>query len=260
MRSQLRRMLGPGTIVVLLSATLVVGEAGKAGAQAAAQPAPRTVEEVVRRHVDAVGGEKALQRHTSRHLVMVARMKLVDTLPEMESRSEQFAMAPDKVLMRMGMGPATLEMAVNGDIGWTRSEYTAVERLDSAKVVELRRLASPIPSYAGLRELAFLGAVSFEGRPAVAIRWMGDGGVVNTDYYDAVSGLRAGTDSEPQGGGAPTRMRYEDYRWVDGEQVAMTTTMLTNGRVLATVRVASVEYAPLDAKLFTPPAALAKSQ
>ena len=257
MRNRMRRMLEPGTIVVLLSVTLVAGEAS---AQAARPAAARTVEEVVQRYVEAVGGEKALRRHASRHQVMVSRMKLVDTLPEVESRSEQFTVAPDKVLTRMAMGQATLEMAVNGEIGWTQSEFTGVERLDSTKVKELRRLANPVPSYDGLRELAFLGARSFEGRPAVAIRWLVEGGVVTTDYYDAVSGLRLGTDSEPQGGAAPVRMRYEDYQWVDGERVAMTTTMLSNGKVLGTVRLTTVEFARLDAKLFAPPASLAKSR
>lgn len=259
MRHEMRRMLGPGTIVVLLSVTLVAGEAREARAQSGPRGAARTVEEVVRRCVEAMGGEKALRGHTSRHVVMVSRMKLVDTMPEVESRSEQFTVAPDKVLMRMAMGQATLEMGVNGAAGWTQSEFTGVERLDSTKVKELRRLANPVPSYDGLRELAFIGARSFEGQSALAIRWLTQDGVVTTDYFDAVSGLKLGTDSEPRGGAAPVRMRYEDYRWVDGERVAMTTTMLSNGKVLGTVRLTTVEFAPLDAKLFTPPAPPAKS-
>ena len=259
MRNHMRRMLGPGTIIVLLSLTMLAREAAaQAVAQSGTRRAPRTVEDVVRRYVEALGGEQVLRRHSSRHLVTVTRMKIADTLPESESRSEILSHAPDKVLMRIGLGSATAVLGFDGVTGWTQSEFTGVERLDSARALELRRLASRIPSYEA-REAVFLGPRTFEGKAAVAIRWTTDTAVVNTDYYDAESGLMLGTDSEPRAG-ASTRMRHEDYQWVDGERLAMTTTMLSNGKVFATTRVTEVKYTPLDAKLFTPPAALAKSQ
>lgn len=254
MRTDMSRKRGGGTVLMLLSLALV---ARAAGAQSAPKAAPRTVEEVVQRYVAALGGEQALRRHTSRHVVMVMRMKLADTLPETETRSEQFVLAPDKVLLRMSMGPGTMEFGFDGTVGWSQSEFTGAQRLDSARVAGLRRMANPVPSYGAAREVAFLGPRDFEGKATVAIRWVTDSTVVNIDYYDIVSGLKLGSDAEPsEGVGAATRVRYEDYRWVDGERVAMTLTMLSNGKVMITQRVTAVEHAPPDARLFTPPASL----
>ena len=260
MSTRVSRKSGVGMMVVLLSVTLVAGEtAAQPVAQSGTRPAPRTVEEVVRRFEDALGGRQALSRHRSRHVVRVTRIRLVDTLPEAESRSESFTLAPDKVLLRMGMGPATVELGFDGVTGWTRSEFTGAERLDSAQAAELRRLADPVRRY-DVGEAELLGPRPFEGRAAVAIRWTADTAVVNTDYYDAETGLMLGTDSEPRGAGSATRTRHEDYQWVDGERSAMTTTISSNGRVFATTRVTAVKYDPLDAKVFTPPASLAKTR
>jgi len=175
------------TMAIVASATLV---------QAQTRRAPTSAQEALARHVEAVGGERALRGMASRYVAMETRLKVSDTLPEIESKSEYFFQAP-KILVRMQMGPTNLEMGYDGRMGWTRSEWSGVERIGEEQIAALRVMARVVPSYEGARDLTLLGARTFEGRSVVGVRFRSDTSpAFVTDYYEVGSGLKVGADIE----------------------------------------------------------------
>ena len=175
-----------------------------------------SVDEVLARYVQAVGGEQALRKITSR----VAKGSRIGAdgilVPE-----EIYQKAPNKILVVTTYPQAAFSTGFNGNKGWGNSSREGTRELPAPVLAQLtfesdfykelrikelyRKLAVSATSTVGDSDVYVIDATPVSGNPEKL-------------FFDAHSGLllRRYTESETILGMFPLQTDYEDYREVDG--------------------------------------------
>ena len=191
-----------------------------AGAQAEspARGGP-TVEQIIGKYVEAIGGEAAYRKLTSR----VTKATFV--MPEMENltgTAEVYEKAPNKSLVVLNFpGLGVSREGFDGSAGWSQEPTGEVRAMAGAELASARvdadfykeiRLGEIFP------RLTLKGTEKVGGRTAYRLEGVSRDGYSETMYFDAESGLLLRTDSVEEGpeGKAVLEIHYEDYREVDG--------------------------------------------
>lgn len=178
-----------------------------------------SAQEVIEKYIQALGGEAALQKTTSR----------VDTglleIPSrnMHSKIEIYRKAPDKVLTILHGPRGDSSLGYNGTIAW-QARGGDSEELSGDDLVRAKDSAAFNPgmnlknNYAHLEVKAVAKVGDHDANCVSASRSSG-----STDQYcfDAQSGLllRISTQMESPLGAIPQETYYEDYREVSGVKV-----------------------------------------
>jgi len=212
--------------------------------------APPTLEQILDKYVQALGGKAALQAPTSRV------MKGTIETPAIGAKGaiEIYAKAPDKLLTEVALAVAgNPRTGFNGATAW-QEEYGEVKELtvypkrdaDFYLPLKLRELYPRIElkgkEKLGAREVYRLEAPR-GGNPK---RW----------YFDTESGLLLRVEASNQEGHLLNREDYENYRAVDGIQFPFTTRELDQDQIEIVIKYSEIKHnVPLDDAKFDMPAA-----
>jgi Photosynthetic reaction centre cytochrome C subunit. len=190
-----------------------------------------TLEQVLDRYVEAVGGRQALERITSR-VLKGSRIGADGVLvPE-----EVQAKAPDKLLIIISYPNNVFRTGFNGLQGWAKTnqeqrEATGEMLAELKHEAEFYKETRMKEQYSKMR---VAGKANVGDREAYIIEATpNDGGNMQKLYFDTQTGLlvRKYAESKIALGQAPTQIDYEDYREVDGVKLPFMIRWSIPGRV-----------------------------
>ena len=226
-----------------------------AGGHAAAQTPPTpTVDQVLTKSIDAMGGRAALEKVTSitaRGTVSVPDVGVSGTI-------QLFQKAPNKALTITEIGGAQQREAFDGTVGWAEDPQNGLREKSGLELAEARRgavfsrelhMKTLYPKITvtgrekvGTREAWVIEAVPAEGTPARL-------------FYDVESGLllRQIVTRQTTAGPLQIDVAFDDYRDVDGVKrpftIRQTTPMFT-----ATIQLTEVKHnVAVDDAMFKKP-------
>ncbi|MEX2273764.1 MAG: hypothetical protein WD690_20030 [Vicinamibacterales bacterium] len=163
---------------------------------ASAQQTPSITPEaraIIARHLTALGGEKALAPLTS----MRAAGALAMPAQGITGTVEIVAARPNKALLKAQIaGIGTLESGFDGERGWTIDPIVGPTLLSGKELDQARFDAvfeGPFHDLARYTSLTVAGTETFDGRKAQRIEAVRVGGDKSTEYFDAETGLHAGS-------------------------------------------------------------------
>lgn len=207
--------------------------AAKGKTAVAAPPALPTVEQVLDRYVQAIGGQAAVSRVNSR----LARGSV--ELPAMGANGavEVYTKAPNKILTIVNLpSVGVVQNGFNGAVGWEQNPRAGIREVSGAELAALKLDAE---FYAGikLRELypgMTLKRARVGERDTYMIEATPMSGGAKKLYFDTQSGLLVRVDAErenPQGKFV-TETYMDDYKEVDGVKLPFTVRQVLPGLTL----------------------------
>lgn len=165
-------------------------EAEATAAAAAALPSARSI---IDRHVQAIGGREAILRHSSTHATGVLSIPSAG----MTGSIEMFAAKPNKAALKITInGVGEVREGFDGTTAWSLSPMSGPMVLEGKQLEEKR---FDVDFYAELHEdgryesMTTVEKTAFEGRPCYKLRLVRRGGGEDIEYYDAQTGLKAGS-------------------------------------------------------------------
>lgn len=240
--------------------------------EAAPAPAPLpTVDEVLDRYIQALGGRAAIEKIESRVAKLtLLRPKLINSgTPDaaMITRGESWQMevwqkAPDKYLAVITTPSGVIQQGFNGVSGWVQTAE-GQRAMSSAAVAQVRRQAD-LRAELKLKErysaLKVIGRERVGAHDTYVIEAASPNQRKEKLYFDVQSGLllRRVALSETILGDDPEQTDYEDYREVGGVKLPFTiiVSFLDDSHYGTTRRYAEIKHnAPVDDARFNPPAA-----
>ena len=233
---------------------LVAGLAGAAVAQ--------TADEVVERHLAAIGGREALSRLTSRK--STGTVAISTAAAELAGVVEVYAKPPNKarIVIRLDLTPVggTGEMIVqqifDGTTGYALNSLQGDSEMTGRQLANMRNnlFPSPLLSYkdGGLR-LELLPREPVNGRDAIVLKSSPAAGSPSRLYFDAETYMLVRvvtTIDAPQGGELEQTNDFSDFRVVDGVKVPFRVVNATALQTL-TATLKSVQHnVPIDDAMF----------
>jgi hypothetical protein len=221
-------------------------------ADTAALPSARSI---IDRHIDAIGGRKAILSHSSSH----ATGTMTVTGSGMTGVLNIYSAKPNKSLIKINLGGIgeVLE-GFDGTIGWSISPMTG-PMLTQGKELEEKKFDADF--YSDLHEegryqsLKTVEKTSFEGRPCYKISLVRKGGAEDFDFYDVETGLKAGSmgSRESQMGPMNVTQVHMDYKKFGGLLVPTTMKQTAMG-VQQVLTLTAIEFDKVDPSIFDPPA------
>jgi hypothetical protein len=248
-----RRALSNGTLLLPLVLAAALASA-QTPPDAAPGPLPSPAE-ILARHRDAVGGPEAIRKHRSRRVT--GRFAL--TAQGIEGPLEMLAAAPDRLVLRMDVsGLGRIERGYDGSIGWSIDPGVGPRLLEGRELHELQHSAdfySELKDVSDYESAAVLDRTAFEGKDCYAVKLVRPSGIEIVEYYDAASGLLAGSrmDSTSAMGSIPTTSIVDQYREFDGVLMPTRARQRAMG-VEWVLTLAAVEHDAVPADAFEPPA------
>jgi hypothetical protein len=241
-------------LVAPLGAQTAVKEQAPAKEQPAAElPSARSI---IDRHVKAIGGREAVLSHKSQHGIGTFAV----AASGMNGTFEMFgATNPDRILLKVSMpGVGDIANGFDGTHGWSINPMTG-PMLQQGKELEQAKLDADF--YNELRDpkkyptIKTVGKLDFEGRPCYKVSLTRTDGVEDFDFYDAATGLRAGSINtrETPMGTMTTTVVESDYKKFANVLQATTVVQRTMG-IEQKITLQSLDYDKVDASVFEPPA------
>jgi len=225
------RAAGGGALPHLIVAQADAGNAqsGAAGGQTgaaspergvAAERAP-TADQILQRYVQALGGERAIRKITSR----VMKGKFEAPIQQMTGEAVIYTAAPDRFYSRVTI-PDVGEFvsAFDGKVGWSSDPEGGAREMHGQELLNMRR-SSQFQHELRFREIfpqvRVLEKASEGDRPVWVLEATPAEGGPEKFYFDAETGLLLRHDSTQfsQGEEVPIEHRYSNYAPVDGVQV-----------------------------------------
>lgn len=248
------------------TAQIVIGLFGTALALLIAWPAQAleppqadlpSVDEILQRHIAALGGEEALRRHRHRTLIGTLRIPKL----EIQGSLRILASAPDLFLMEADLGEHGVNRTgYNGSTGWTTDEINGPVLLKEAGLAELRRQAD---FYADLnvrnhyKRIELVGTTKFHEIAAYELKMVDSSDKDVFAYFSIDSGLQVGLKGMPESsnGSVPAETLFADYEHFDG--VRLPTRYETHFRdIVQHITITRVEHDVIDEEAFAVPPAV----
>ena len=244
-------------MICVLSLTFSLATAGQVS------EALPTLDQVLDRYVQALGGKAAFEKLTTRVVVQS------EVRPDGEAKVEIYEKAPNRRLIRTTLADASqIEAGFDGRVGWIKNPDGEVREITGQELAVLKQGAE-FHREVKLKELfpklALKGEEKIEGRPTYLVEAPAAGGGIVKMYFDARSGLlvrkvqpavaliRQSDEEEPQAKLIDLEFNFEDYREVGGVKLPFS---ITRRGPLATItiKVKEVKYnvAVEDAKFKKP--------
>lgn len=256
-------LLASCSVALALAAALSALPAVAAGQAPQPQPAPGAAKpaelpsarSVIDRHVQAIGGRKAVLSHTSLHAtgtMTVVGSGITGTL-------HVYGAKPNKSLVKIGLGGiGELLEGFDGTTGWTLNPVTG-PMLAQGKELEEKQFDADF--YSDLHEsgryvsMKTVEKTTFEGRPCYKVSLVRKNGGEDFDYYDVETGLKAGatgTRESPMGPLSVTQA-HSGYKKF-GDMLMPTTMKQTAMGVQQILTITTVEFDNVPPSMFEPPA------
>ena len=213
-----------------------------------------TVDDLLNRYVDALGGAAALKALKNR--VTKGTMDIVG-----HSRGEAFEMyeqAPNKVLHVFHEKDGTTKVGFNGRVGWDFDKTTGVRMLKGSELAQLQIDAyfyGPLELKKNFTKVTLAGMSKIGYRDVYVIDLQHAAGTVVRVYLDAQTYLLARTNSVRRWGpvSASVEIYYDDWREVDGTKQPFSMTF-SFPKLTVSVHVDEIRHdVALDPAIFDPP-------
>jgi hypothetical protein len=253
-------------VVALAAPSSLAWAQGAQTAQPPAKPAPAAQapadtkdlpdgRTVVDRHIEAVGGRKAVLGHKSSHATGTMTMPANG----ISGSIEVFAAAPNKVLVKSRFeGIGEVLEGFDGTVGWSINPMTGPV-IATGKELEQKKLDSDFHGdvydekrYTSVKTLE---RTTFEGRPAYKVSLTRRDGVEDIEFFDVETGLRAGkiVTRESMMGPLTLTQVMSDYKKF-GDLLQPTKMTQTAMGVQQIITLSSIEYDKVDPSVFELPA------
>jgi hypothetical protein len=199
-------------MAVLAVSILSVGVA--AAQDAGTAIATPTASEIVARHVAAIGGHEAVQRHESQTMTGTLSMPAAG----IEGTLSVVAARPDKFLLRIEIpGIGAIRQGFDGETAWTVDPMTGPMILEGRarlQLAEQSRWDAALYPAERYEVQETLGEVDFGGSRAWKVRMVTVTGMETFEYFDVESGLLVGNEITAETPLGPIRVvaRLSDYR------------------------------------------------
>jgi hypothetical protein len=212
---------------------------------------------IVDRHIDAIGGRDAVLAQSSMHVtgtVGIPSAGLTGTF-------ELFAKKPNRMLVKMtisGVGE-TVE-GYNGTVGWEISPMTGPSLLEGKQLAEKAFDADyyeELHHESRYESMQTVERTTFDGRACYKVRFVRKGGGEDVEFYDATTGLKAGTTATRVTSMGPMSLTgvESEYRRF-GKLLHPTKVSVTTMGLQQVMTVAAVEYDTVPDSVFEPPAVI----
>jgi zinc protease len=223
-------------MTIVIYSLLLAAPAGAAFAQEKPQPAKApeaatktttaepTVDQILDKFVEAIGGRQAMEKITSRVTKGTFEISAMGLKGEMEI----YAKAPNKTLTVQNLsGVGEIRDGYDGKIAWSQNPMMGLREKSGAELAAIARASdihAPIKTRQLYSKLELKGKEKVGNRETYVILATPAEGAPVKMYFDTQTGLLARTDTDldtPQG-----QFRIEttvdDYREVDGVKIAFT--------------------------------------
>lgn len=249
-----------------IPATTLVLPTVSNGVETDAQPQLPSVDQIVSKYVQALGGEQALRKVTTR---VITGTQTIPTgpggtvpVPASLERSEK---APNLVVSSYKTPTFTISDGFDGAKAWTqdfRGRVTEPGALDQARAKRDADLYLPLDLRQAYAKMQVEGVENVNGHDAYVVSALPQGDREERLYFDVQTGLllRKWSSLPTPLGDAPFQVNYDDYRDT-GSGVRFPYLISTNPAgprlepsTSVTIRVTRVQdNAPLDSSKFTKP-------
>jgi hypothetical protein len=250
----MHRTLRPG-LALPLAALFVIVPLSVRGVerQAAAElPAARAI---IDRHIKEIGGREAFLAQTSTHATGTVSLPAAGLTGKLEA----YHAKPNKFLQRMSLpGIGDIEEGFDGAVGWSVSPLTGPTLLEG-KLLDERKFDADffedLKAADRYESITTVEKTTFEGRPVYKVRLQKKNGAVDFEFYDAETGLKAGsisTRDSPMGPMEATTA-FSDYKKF-GSLLQPVTTKVSVMNTQMVMAITAVEYGSVDPGVFAVPA------
>ncbi|MEW6210483.1 MAG: protein kinase [Acidobacteriota bacterium] len=202
-----------------------------------------TVDEVLSRYIEAIGGEDAVRAVTSR--TVKASFEIADT--GVVGTMETYAKPPDKYLTIIsGPGGISTRVGFNGSLAWSKEPAGEMREIEGYELEGIKRDAAFYKEldFTGLySDLSIKGKEKIKDRDVIVLEATLPEGGSDLLYFDVETALlvRADVTRQTQQGALSTENWFEDYRTVDG--IRMPFTLRQSGPLISIViRVREVRH------------------
>jgi zinc protease len=215
-----------------------------------------TVDQVLDKYVDALGGRAAWKKITSRQstgTIEVPAMNLSGTFQVIEK-------APNQTLSVVVVAGANFREGFDGKMGWSDDPQNGVREQSGAELEEARRQADfyhPLDLRQLYKKLTLTGTEKIGERNTYVVEGATGSGDPDKMYFDTETGLAlrvVGQHHSPEGVSV-VQEDLDDYRAVDGVRVPFSIRQ-TSAENVFTIKIAEVhQNLPIDDAQFSKPAA-----
>lgn len=240
---------------MLALAALVVATAS-VPAQGTQSEKPIDAAHVLDKHVEAIGGREALNRHKSVNIK--GTVEVLGTA--IKGLTEVYAKTPNKFYSITYVGGfGTLRQGFDGTVGWASDPMTGTRELDGAELALVRRLAafsSDAEWRTAWKTVELAGTRQLGDATAHVVLLTPHEGSLVTNLYDSSTFLLLQTEMivSTRGATLPVKTRYLEYRTYDGVKLAAVTEQeLPTGIMRTTYTDVAFDVA-IDDAIFTMPA------
>ncbi len=216
-----------------------------------------TVDQILEKYVQAVGGREAIKKLSTR--VMKATQEI--STMGLKAEVEGYQKAPDKLLVVVTVpGHGASSEGFDGTTGWSNDPMSGLRRKGGAELARMKRdydLYKDINLKQHYPRMVVKGRVEVAGRQAYVVEATPAEGAAEKMYFDAETGLLIRQDGllESPQGSLPVEYYFEDYREVDGVKIPFTT-KLVNPAMTAVIKLKEVRHnVPVDDARFQIPSA-----
>jgi hypothetical protein len=218
-------------------------------------PALPSARSIIDRHIEAVGGRKAILAHASSHAtgtMTVAGSGITGVL-------DIYSAKPDKSLVKINLGGiGDVFEGFDGTHGWSLSPITG-PMLTQGKELEEDKFDADF--YSDLHDerrytsMKIVDKTTFDGRPCYKVSLVRKIGGEDFEFYDVETGLKAGavgTRESPMGPMTVTQV-HTDYKKFGGQLLATTLKQTAMGTEQV-LKITSIEFDNVSPTIFEPPA------
>ena len=237
-------------------------------AQAAAAQAPAVQEKpapaalpgaqaIIDRHIEASGGRKALEAHSS------VAIKGAVSIPAngMTGQIEVYAARPNKTLAKTTLaGIGEIQEGFDGTTAWSTSPMTG-PMIATGEELAQKAFDSNFDRALGIahmyESMKTAEKTTFEGRPVYRVELTKKGGGTDIEFYDVDTGLKAGSIVErknPMGTISATTAVSEYKKFGDTLQPTVMKQTVSGVQIITTFT--SIEYDKVAPTVFELPAAI----
>ncbi len=205
-----------------------------------------TAQAIIDRHIEAVGGRKALQSHSSVAITGIMEIPAAG----IKGPIEMHAARPNKMMMKATLaGLGDITEGFDGTTSWSITPMTG-PMIATGEELEQKAFGANFDRTLGMahqyESMKTVEKTTFEGRPVYKLALTRKGGAVDTEFYDAETGLKAGSivDVKSAMGTVTATSVLSDYKKfgdilqpallkqsASGAQIIMTFTEMTYDKV-----------------------------
>jgi outer membrane lipoprotein-sorting protein len=241
-------------------ATAIVTVAAFLSVPAAGQEADLTLDQIVQKHTEALGGGDKLKAIQS--VTMTGKASLQDG--QIEASLTMKVKRPTSMRMEMSVLGKTFIQAFDGTTAWIINPFVGSDEPQKQTDEDTKSARDDADFIDGSlvdyktkgNTLELLGKEDVEGKPAYKIKVTKKGGTVENDYLDAKTFLpvKSSGKRKQQGQDIEYESTPGNFKEVNGVMMPFSLSQKVDGKVMMDLKVEKVEVnLPMDAAVFQMP-------